>query len=346
MSAIVTSAASRDCAAAAHTGEFHVLALSGGGFRALYTATVLKGLEEALGAPLAQRFDLVCGTSAGGLLALGLASEVPAAELQAMFEKNRRRIFGSQGFLRRLFGKWLLAKHSSSGLQSVLHERFGTTTIGDLKHRVLIPAVNCSSGKSQVFKTPHAAAFHTDHLRTLVDIGLATTAAPTYFPLHEIPGEGVFADGGLFGNSPGFFGLHEAQRVFNVPATRVRVLAIGTMALGAALRGASARDRGIVHWGSSLFDLVMAAQESTTNAMLGHWLNDRFYPIDEQPTGAQSKDVSALDAISAGTVEVLKTRGALAAKRALGDPAFAPFKAHVASEPTFFYGANKNLGGL
>jgi len=346
MSAIVTSPSNVARNAPGHARDFHVLALSGGGFRALYTAAVLKGLEESLGAPLAQRFDLICGTSAGGLLALGLANEVPAAELQAMFEANRKRIFGSQGLLRRIFGKWLLAKHSSAGLRSVLNERFGSTTIGDLKHRVLIPAVNCSSGKSQVFKTPHAVAFDTDHRRTLVDVGLATTAAPTYFPLHEIPGEGVFADGGLFGNSPGFFGLHEAQRVFSAPAVQVRVLAIGTMALGAALRGAAEHDRGIVHWGSGLFDLVIAAQESTTNAMLGHWLGERFYSIDDQPTGAQSKDVSALDAISAGAVEVLKTRGALAAKRALGDPAFASFKAHLSMPPTFFHGANKNLGGL
>ena len=53
--------------------DFHILALSGGGFRGLYTATVLRHIEESLGAPLANRFDLICGTSAGGLLALGLA---------------------------------------------------------------------------------------------------------------------------------------------------------------------------------------------------------------------------------------------------------------------------------
>ena len=67
---------------------FHVLALSGGGFRGLYTATVLKHLEEQLGAPLACRFDLICGTSAGGLLALGLAAEIPAEQLQGMFEQD------------------------------------------------------------------------------------------------------------------------------------------------------------------------------------------------------------------------------------------------------------------
>ena len=70
---------------------YHVLALSGGGYRALYSATVLAQLEETLGAPLAKRFDLICGTSAGGMLAIGLAAEIPAAELQALFEQDVER---------------------------------------------------------------------------------------------------------------------------------------------------------------------------------------------------------------------------------------------------------------
>ena len=73
---------------------YHVLALSGGGYRALYSATVLAQLEEALGAPLAKRFDLICGTSAGGMLAIGLAAEIPTAELQALFVDQGNRIFG------------------------------------------------------------------------------------------------------------------------------------------------------------------------------------------------------------------------------------------------------------
>jgi uncharacterized protein len=119
---------------------FHILALSGGGFRGLYTATVLRGLEEALGAPLARRVDLICGTSAGGLLALGLAAETPAAKLQAMFELDGKRIFGVHEWWRRwLLAKWIFAKHSSDGLREVLTEIFGSSTLGHLRHRVMIP---------------------------------------------------------------------------------------------------------------------------------------------------------------------------------------------------------------
>lgn len=325
--------------------DFHILALSGGGFRGLYTATVLRCLEEALGAPLARRFDLICGTSAGGLIALGLADEVPARELQALFEDNRRRIFGSRGFFRRLVGGRLwVAKHSASGLRAVLDERFGNATIGQLKHRLVVPAVNCTLGRAQLFKTPHARMFHRDHTRTLVDVALATTAAPTYFPLHEIADEGTFADGGLVGNAPGLFGLHEAQHMLDVATCRVRVLSIGTMGLGAGLRGGESLDRGFLRWGARLFDLTVAAQETTANSMLSHWLRDRYYEIDDRSTPEQSKDL-ALDCVSDGAVEVLRARGSLAAKRALASLQFAPFAHHVAIAPTFFHGPNKTAEG-
>jgi uncharacterized protein len=323
---------------------FHVLALSGGGFRGLYTATVLKCLEEHLEAPLAKRFDLICGTSAGGLLALGLAAELPAAQLQAMFEEHGARIFNSRGLFRRAFGRWFVAKHSADGLRAVLTENFGEGTIGDLKHRVLIPTVNYSKGQGQFFKTPHAQNFFTDHKQRLVDVGLATAAAPTYFPLHKIGDEGVFADGGLVGNSPGFFGLHEAHQVLGVPRREhsVRVLAIGTMSKGATKRGASGLDWGIFRWGTKVFDLVISAQEYSVDAMLTHLLGDDYLRIDSAATPDQSQDVAALDVVNPPAIEVLKTRGTQAARTAVGDPRFAPFRAHVAQPPLFFHGRNKN----
>jgi predicted acylesterase/phospholipase RssA len=324
---------------------FHVLALSGGGFRGLYSATVLKHLEESFGAPLATRFDLVCGTSAGGLLALGLAAELPAAELQAMFVQDGRRIFDARNGWRRIFGEWLLAKHSADGLRTVLTERFGDQTLGNLRHRVLIPTVNYSSGRGQFFKTPHAPAFEKDYRRTLVDVGLATTAAPTYFPLHRIADEGVFADGGLVGNSPGLFGLHEARFVLEVPAdTTVRVLSIGTMTLGATIPGSAGLDRGVARWGSSLFDLVISAQEEAAHAMLRHTLKDDYFLIDDPATRQQSDDISSLDRVSRGAINVLTDRGTQAARRALGDPRLKPFRTHLARPPIFFHGPNRNCG--
>ena len=182
--------------------DFHVLALSGGGYRSLYTATVLAELEATMGRPIASHFDLICGTSAGGLLALGLAANIPAPELKALFENQGSQIFGKRSWARRALGFWWQAKHASNGLREVLTERFGEMTVGNLKHRVLVPAVNYTTGRGQFFKTPHHHSFELDHRMRVVDVAMATAAAPVYFPLARND-RGVFADGGLVGNAPG-----------------------------------------------------------------------------------------------------------------------------------------------
>ncbi|MCU8069467.1 CBASS cGAMP-activated phospholipase [Shewanella sp. SM32] len=322
---------------------YHVLALSGGGYRGLYTATVLAELEAVLGRPIASHFDLICGTSAGGMLALGLASEIPAIELKALFEEKGRRIFGCRSLWRRLFGFWLTAKHDSAGLREVLIERFQELTIGDLKHRVLVPAVNYSTGRGQFFKTPHHPSFELDHRMKVVDVALATAAAPVYFPLARND-RGVFADGGLVGNAPGLFGLHEVK-TFLAPNQDVliRVLAIGTMTIGATVRGGANLDRGFGRWRGGLFDLVISAQESSVDYILKQSLGNNYFQIDDKATPDQSKDVKALDRVSIGATNTLKDRGTHAAQRAIGDPLFQPFRTHRADAPTFYHGSNKNV---
>jgi len=322
---------------------YHVLALSGGGYRGLYTATILRYLEDNLGQPLAKHFDLICGTSAGGLLALGLAAEIPAAELQAMFEKEGSRIFGTRDWRRRLTGFLLKAKHSNAGLRDVLTEKFGSKLIGELRHRVLVPAVNYSTGKGQFFKTPHHPSFELDHQMTLVDVALATSAAPVYFPIVR-NSRGAFVDGGLVGNAPGFFGLHEVRTFLAGDSlAKIRVLSIGTMTNGATMKGSTKLDRGLFQWKESLFDLVISAQESSVDYMLRQVLRDDYVSLDEKPTPDQSTDVKKLDQVTAAATNTLKDRAAHTFQRALGDPCFQPFRRHLAKPAMFYHGPNKNV---
>lgn len=324
---------------------FHVLALSGGGYRGLYSATILRHLEESLGQPLARHFDLICGTSAGGLLALGLAAEIPATQLQAMFEQHGKRIFNSQSLWRQCTGFFLQAKHSNEGLQSVLSENFGEATIGDLRHRVLIPAVNYSTGRGQFFKTPHHPSFELDQKMLVTDVALATSAAPVYFPIVRNY-RGAFVDGGLVGNAPGLFGLHEVH-TFLAPneQVKVRVLSIGTMTNGATMPGGDNLDRGFFQWRESLFNLVISAQESSVDYMLRQSLGDDYVSLDEKPTPEQSDDVRQLDAVTTAATITLRDRAIFTFQRAIGDPRFQPFRQHVATPATFYHGPNKNSLG-
>jgi patatin-like phospholipase/acyl hydrolase len=319
---------------------FHVLALSGGGYRGLYTATVLAEMERVLGKPIAKHFDLICGTSVGGLLALGLADEIPMSELVEVFTKHGETIFKKKSWWHRRLDGWCTAKYDSQGLHSVLSELFGDKTIGDLKHPILIPTVNYSTGKGQFFKTPHHPSFKLDYEKKVVDVAMATTAAPTYFPLFKSDSS-TYVDGGLVGNAPGLFGLHEVNTFLSPDEDAVtRLLAIGTMTIGATSRGNINLNIGILGWGAKLFDLIISAQESSTDHMLKHMLKDNYFSIDDQATPDQSKDINELDKVSKAATDVLIARGKAAARRAIGDRRFDLFSEHIAKDPTFYFGPN------
>lgn len=320
------------------TPQFHILALSGGGFRGLYTATLLAAVEEALGTPLATRFDLICGTSVGGILALGLAKEIPAHELKNLFLNHGRVIFNRRLVLR---GLALFARHTNRGLKGVLTEQFGDTTLGDLGHPVLIPTVNYTTGLAKVFKTPHHKTFEIDHKATLIDVAMATSAAPTYFPIYATP-RGKFVDGGLIANAPGLLGLHEAVEYFGIDEQSVRVLSIGTMSSGRTIRGDSSLDLGFMRWRGRLFDLIISAQESLTDNMLQHRLGDRYFRIDDAVEPDQAKDISSLDKVDQRAIDTLAARGIDRAQRVLGHSKFQPFREYHATPANFFHGRKKN----
>lgn len=321
----------------------HVLALSGGGFRGLFTATILEILEEQLGCPLSHRFDLICGTSVGGLLALGLALEIPAVTLRELFTDHGKEIFSGRKFGKLLIPGWGCAKHPSDGLQKVLaaDKIFGKKQIGDLLHPVIIPTVNVAKGLGQIFKTPHHPRFELDHKMLLTDVALATTAAPTYFPIARNQ-RGVFVDGGVLANAPGFFGYHEAKHFLNADPEQVRVLSIGTLSLGKSVRGGTYCDKGILGWGKTIVELILAVQEGSANYLLQHELGDRYLLVDLSPTSDQIQDVSALDKVSNKSIDTLTHLGHIVAQDTLGKANFQPFRAHKAAPVIFYHGKNAN----
>src|SRR6185437_1286430 len=73
--------------------QFHALALTGGGYRGLFTARALQVIEEHIQQPIGSRFDLICGTSIGGIIALAVAFEVPMNRVVKLFEEEGEHIF-------------------------------------------------------------------------------------------------------------------------------------------------------------------------------------------------------------------------------------------------------------
>jgi len=291
--------------------------MSGGGFLGLYSAEVLARLEVRVGRPIAGCFDLLSGTSVGGITALALANEVPARKILDVFNSNGELIFGKRPPPQSAFNVFLdlcrgalSSKYSADALRATISDIIGSDTrIGDLKHPVLIPAVNLSKGAPQIFKTPHHSDFRIDLDRKVVEVALATSAAPTFFPLAEVDGA-LFTDGGLFANSPDLLALHEAVHFFEVPEKEIRLLSIGTTTAQFSFAHSKKNNLGISQWfkGSRLLNVIIASQQKSVDYMMQHRLGERYLRLDE----IQSKEQEKVLGLDIATNEAKKTIQALA----------------------------------
>jgi len=324
------------------------LALSGGGYRGLYTAKVLELLEQKLGGPIARHFDLICGTSIGGIIALALALEIPASKIVEIFIREGEDIFGGRPRQRRLRkGRWWdsiwpvgmnRAIHTPDHLRRVLEQQefFGHRLLGECGHPVIVPSVNFTTAVPQLFKTPHHPSFERDHLLPLIEIALATSAAPVFFPQHRFNNK-VYVDGGLVANGPALFGVHEAEHFLKQSIEDVHVLAIGTLQIDSTASAADRLDRGIRAWGNDLFTLTIAAQERAMNQIVAHRLGGRFMPINDTLTQNQVKDVS-LDLADEQARQTLLGRADNSYQLSLKEGIATRFLTHNAPTPRFFHG--------
>lgn len=323
--------------------SFQILALSGGGYRGLYTATILAELERELGGPIARHFDLIAGTSIGGILALALANEIPAQKLVEMFISK-----GADIFKPRTRFPLFRSSFSSDTLKAVISEAdlLGDRVLGESLHPIIVPAINYSTGKPVLFKTPHNQGFRFDHANKMVDIALATSAAPTYFPRHFFQ-HNQYVDGGLFANAPGLLAVHEAEMFLGANLSELKLLSIGTMSSKFTVNPENNRDGGAIDWGGGnpakaaqrLFGLSISVQESLCDFMLKHRLGDRYIHVDEDLTDDRSKAVS-LDKADKKAQEVLRGAGLEKAKCCLGDSSFMSLFSHIAAKPVFYYGSH------
>lgn len=324
--------------------RFQVLALSGGGYRGLYTAKILADLEQEIGDHVARRFDLIAGTSIGGILALAIAMEIPAERMVKLFEQHGSKIF------KRRISLWgiVRAPYSPRSLADLLsaEDLFGSQTLGECKHPIIVPAINYSSGQPQLFKTPHHATFKRDHQFRLVDIALATSAAPGYFPRHTF-NNNQYVDGGLYANAPGLLALHEAQTFLGQPLESVHMISIGTMSSRFTADPRRNRSGGTFDWGGMnpanmpkrLFGLSISVQESLSDYMLKHRMGERYLSVDDVLTDERARAV-ALDKTDAPAREVLLGAASEKSKVILGRQDCQACLQHRSPFPRFFYGPN------
>ncbi|WP_170314085.1 CBASS cGAMP-activated phospholipase [Lichenihabitans psoromatis] len=248
-----------------------ILSIDGGGIVGTFPAAFLAALEKNLGGePIGRYFDLIVGTSTGGIIAIGLALDMTAASLLSLYEKEGPTIFGQDRHpvLNRARRIWrnakrlVTAKHPAEPLKEVLEATLGDRRIGEAKTRLAVPAWNPSLQKVYVYKTAHHPRFETDYKSRAVDAAMATAAAPTFFPRHVTRDEVGLIDGGVWANNPVGLAVVEAIGVLGWSRESLRVLSIGC--LDQAYRIGDAP--GITSLGSKAIKLFMDGQ---SHASLG-----------------------------------------------------------------------------
>jgi patatin-like phospholipase/acyl hydrolase len=320
---------------------FRILALDGGGIMGAFTASVLATFEAATGRRVCEHFDLITGTSTGGLIALALGMGNEAARVCRMYSEHGQLIFPRDrfwwdGLLRHLSGP----KFATEPLRTAIGELLHDATLDAAKVCLAIPVYDANKGQVIVFKTAHGGRYHWYKETPAIEVALATSAAPTDFEAHTIEsnsGSFTYIDGGVWANCPAMVGVTEAIDIFHRSPSDIHLLSISTTSYPFRIKDAK-RTGGIIRWNKTLIETLMFGQVQAAVAqatcILRHGL---FHRVDyDAPPNVYSLDNS-------GSVKQLVADGQDAAQQRAnldvvarhflnGDNAL-PFSAYLRATP-------------
>lgn len=301
---------------------YRVLSLDGGGIRGLVPALVLAELEERTGRPVAELFDLVAGTSTGGIIALALLRPDPAGRptwraraLADFYRDQGPRIFARSWRRALCTVDGLLApRYAARALEDNLATYLGDTMLGAALRDAIVVTYDLRLRRPQLFKTSDVRAGRAEDQPMRV-VARATTAAPTYFAPGRVPKRGAppqwLVDGGVFANNPAMCAYADVRR--DRPDDDVLLVSVGTGALSTDYATRRLRSAGSLGWARPLFNVVLDGQEDATDYQLRQLTGgDRYVRLQaDLPTSAQRIDDAGpgnLRTLAASTERLLRER--------------------------------------
>ncbi|MGE3968304.1 MAG: CBASS cGAMP-activated phospholipase [Dongiaceae bacterium] len=243
---------------------FRILSLDGGGIRGVFPAAFLARLEEHLEHPIGRYFDLIAGTSTGGIIAIGLGLGLSAREILRFYVEAGPTIFDQQhgaieNWVRqklRGIAHLLVTKHSSEPLRCALEGVLGSRALGESRTRLVIPAWHPVLERVYIYKTAHHRRLETDYKQPAIDAAMATAAAPTFLKPYMTESAVELVDGGVWANNPIGVAAIEAVGMLGWPGDKLKILSIGTI----NEPGQLPRLRGKLPMAASVTRLFMAGQ--------------------------------------------------------------------------------------
>ena len=253
--------------------SFRILALDGGGLKGTFTAAAIAAWERQTGLRAAEHFDLIAGTSTGGILAIGLGLGLSGDEMLKFYRDRGPVVFPMTRFrarVRHTLRHLIRPKFSQATLlkelEAALYKGGQSVKLKQSACRLLIPTYHAIAGASHQFRTPHHQDLTGDAEIEAAHAALATSAAPTFFKaavIANMVSRSSYFDGGVWANSPVMAAIIEAVCFLGVPLERIDILSVGTTeAPFSAKRQAQAGTAGWI-WKKKILELLMDVQQES-----------------------------------------------------------------------------------
>jgi patatin-like phospholipase/acyl hydrolase len=252
-----------------------VLSIDGGGIRGIIPALVLAEIERRSQKRIWELFDLIAGTSTGGILVCALCAPdpLPAEQLVGLYEDEGPHIFDRSVWQRIRSAEGLLdEKYSADALDRALERFLSDKRLADTKPDLLVPAYNMGEPGPYFFKSRKAREEGEDFPLSVV--ARATSAAPTYFEPLALD-DHAFVDGGVFATNPAMCAFAEVMRF--QPTTDIVLLSLGTGQRTRRRTFADVKNWGLVEWARPILDVVFDGVSDAVNYQLEHVLDEGHY---------------------------------------------------------------------
>jgi hypothetical protein len=285
-----------------------VLAIDGGGIRGLIPALVLTEIERRSQRRIFELFDLIAGTSTGGILACALCAPdpLPALEVVKLYEEEGPEIFSIALAQRiRSAGGLLDEKYDSATLDRALERFLADKRLSEATPDLIVPAYDTAEPGPYFFKSRKARETPATDDFPLSLVARATSAAPTYFePLEAGPRSLV--DGGVFAVNPAMSAFAEVARHDPKAQSEVVLLSLGTGQRTRKRPFDEVKDWGLVEWARPILDVVFDGISDAVDYQLRHALPENAYwRLQTELVGASDD----LDNASADNLTALRSLG-------------------------------------
>lgn len=277
-----------------------ILSIDGGGIRGLIPALILKEIEKRCQKQIPIMFDLISGTSTGGIIALLLNK--PGVNKYAQYSTKDVVDFYQGEDAKKIFSKKIIpffsgGKFPSKNIENVLENRFENCLLNDSLTNVLITAYETET------RTPVFFNNKNNRYKNLLmkDVARSTSAAPTYFDPYNFS-TFTCLDGGLFANNPAMCSYVEILK--ENPNKKILIVSLGTGTHTKPLYYNKIKRWNPLQWGLNIYDLVSDGINDTIEYQLKKILSKEDYFRFQIPL--PEKDMN-MDNVSQENIEELIT---------------------------------------